>query len=165
MRKKLILIGLFILLFIMPSISSTSYNSDIPLWAAGTISGKWGLREYDFLTDFFDGDNGNGMVEYEIGEISGFYGMILTKVYVFQAVFYPYNNQSRISNITGLCYGHLLGGRIGDINIDVDLYNIELGEANYGAFGNFNETSFNWRLMLNTGPTFYLKGDFFKFNS
>lgn len=163
MKNKLILIGLCFLLSIMPTISSTSYNPDSPLWAVGTFSGKWGLREYDLLTDIFDGVNGNGMIEYEIGEISGHYGKIFGKVYVLQGIFYPYNNQSRISNITGLCYGHLLGGRIGDIDIDIDMYNIELNEANYGAFGDFNETHFNWRLMLKTGPTFYIKGDFYKF--
>ena len=162
MRKMVILTGLIISIFFINSTSSIAYQSDIPIWATGTISGKWGLREYDILTDFFDGDSGNGMIEYEVGEISGFYGKILSKIYVFQAVFYPYNNHSRISNITGLCYGNLMGGRIGDINIDVEMYNIELSEANYGAFGSFNETSFNWRLMLKTGPTFYLKGDFLK---
>jgi len=163
MRKKLILAGLCVLLFIMPNISGLSYKSDTPFWASGTFSGKWGLREYDFFADFFDGENGNGMVEYEIGELSGFYGKIFHNLYVIQGEFYPYDNQSRVSNISGLCYGHLLGGRIGDIKVDKDNYDIELNEANYGAYGDFNETCFNWRLMLNSGPTFYLKGDFLKF--
>jgi len=95
MKNKLILIGLCFLLSIMPTISSTSYNPDSPLWAVGTFSGKWGLREYDLLTDIFDGVNGNGMIEYEIGEIFGHYGKIFGKVYVLQGIFYPYNNQSR----------------------------------------------------------------------
>jgi hypothetical protein len=147
----------------MPNIPSLSYNSEAPVWAIGTFSGKWGLREYDLLADIFDGKNGSGMVEYELGELSGYYGKILGKVYVIQGIFYPHDNQSRISNITGICYGHLLGGRIGDIKVNMDMYNIELSEANYGAFGDFNETCFNWRLMLKTGPTFYLTGDFLKF--
>ena len=163
MRKILILSILCIFLFIMPNISGLSYNSDSPIWASGTFSGKWGLREYDFFADIFDGDNGNGMVEYEIGELSGFYGKIFSNLYIIQGEFYPNDNQSRISNISGICYGHLLGGRIGDIYVDIDAYDIELGEANYGAYGDFNETGFNWRVMLNTGPTFYLKGEFSKF--
>lgn len=163
MRKKLILFNVCILLFIMPNISGISYNSDSPIWASGSFSGKWGLREYDFLRDFFDGENGNGMVEYEIGELSGYYGKIFSNLYIIQGEFYPYDNTSRVSNISGICYGHLLGGRIGNISADIDTYEVELREANYGAYGNFNETCFNWRLMLNTGPTFYLKGEFSKF--
>jgi hypothetical protein len=146
----------------MPSITSISYKNEAPIWAIGTISGKWGIREYDLLADIFDGDN-NGMVEFEIGEIHGYYGRIFGKVYIFQGIFYPNSNKSRTSNITGLCYGHLIGGRMGDINIDVDLYNIELSEANYCGIGDFNETFFNWRLLLKSGPTFYINGEFLKY--
>ena len=163
MRKRLILISLCIFLIIIPNISSLKLNSDIPMWAKGKFTGTWGLREYDFLADIFDGSDGDGMIEHEIGELSGFYGNIINKVYIIQGVFYPHENHSKTSNITGICYGHLLGGRIGDINVNMDTYEIELYEANYGALGDFNETSFNWRLMLRTGPTFYLKGNFISF--
>jgi hypothetical protein len=163
MKLKFILVTFCIILFILPNISSSSIISDIPLWATGVFSGKWGLREYDLLTDLFDGDNGDGMMEYEIGEISGYYSNIFGKVYILRGCFYSHNNISKISNLTGICYGNLMGGRIGNINVNIDLYNIELSETNYGAIGEFNETSFNWRLMLKTGPTFYIKGDFEKF--
>ncbi len=159
----MILIVFWILIIIMPSLSSTSYNVQAPIWAIGNISGKWGIREYDLLVDILDGDKGNGMVEFEIGEIHGYFGNIFNKIYIFQGIFYPNNNKSNISNITGLCYGHLVGGRIGEINIDLDTYNIELSEANYCGIGEFNETFFNWRLILKTGPTFYIYGDFLKF--
>ena len=162
MRKKLIFIDLFILLIIMPSFSCISQINEKPIWAIGNMSGRWGIREYDLLTDIIDGDNGNGMTEYEIGEIQGYYGKIFSKLYIFQCIFYPNNNKSRITNISGLCYGNLIGGRIGDINIDENLYDIELKEANYCGIGDFNETFFNWRLILKTGPTFYINGNFLK---
>jgi hypothetical protein len=163
MRNKIILSCIIIFLFILPSTSALTLKSDTPFWASGTFSGKWGLREYDFLADLFDGDNGNGMIEYEIGEISGYYGKIFGSLYVIQGIFYPHENLSRISNITGICYGRLMGGRIGDIKVDIDSYDFELNEANYGAYGNFNETNFDWRLMLSSGPTFYLRGNFTRF--
>lgn len=165
MRKILILIisCILFLFLIFPTISSLSLNSDYPIWATGNFSGTWGLREYDFLRDFFDGENGDGMVEFEIGELSGYFAKILSNFYFFQGVFYPYENQSKISNISGLCYGHLIGGRIGNISANIDNYDVELREANYCAYGNFNETCFNWRLMLSSGPTFYMKGDFSSF--
>ena len=49
------------------------------------------------------------------------------------------------------------------INQGYQIYDVELNEANYGAYGNFNETNFDWRLMLSSGPTFYLRGNFTKF--
>ena len=115
----MILSCIIIFIFILPNASALTLKSDTPFWASGTFSGKWGLREYDFLVDLFDGDNGKGMVEYEIGEISGYYGKIFSSLYVIQGIFYPHENQSRISNITGICYGHLMGGRIGDIKVDI----------------------------------------------
>ncbi len=162
MKKKLILILLIAFLFFMPSISSLSIISDIPVWSAGTFSGKWGLREYDYIKDFFDGENGDGMTEHEFGEISGYYGKIFSKIYYIQGFFYPYDNNSKISNISGICYEHFLFGKIGSFSIKFDMYNIESNETNYVGFGEFNETFFNWRLMQNIGPTFYLKGDFYK---
>ena len=160
MKLKLTVIIFVIFLFLMPNISALSHKSINPLWRSGTLNGKWGLREYDLLTDFFDGEEGNGMMEYEIGNISGYYKKILKNLYIIQGIFYPYNNMSQISNFSGLCYGNLLIGNIEYIKIDMDLYNFEFFESNYVGFGEFNKTSFNWRFMLKTGPTLYLSGNF-----
>jgi hypothetical protein len=162
MKKKFIFIGLCILLIIMPSFSCISQINEKPIWAIGSISGRWGIREFDLITNIFDGANGNGMIEHEIGDIQGYYGKIFGKVYIFQGFFYPNYNKSRVTNITGLCYGNIIGGRIGNISIDDNLYDIELREANYCGIGDFNETFFNWRILLKTGPTFYIKGNFLK---
>ena len=58
----MVIIVIWILIIIMPSFSSFSYNEEAPIWAIGNISGKWGIREYDLLVDILDGDKGNGMV-------------------------------------------------------------------------------------------------------
>jgi hypothetical protein len=144
----------------MPNITALSHTSIYPIWRSGTFNGSWGLREYDLLTDFFDGEDGNGMMEYKIGNISGNYKKIVRNLYIIKGIFYPSDNRSQISNITGICYGNILIGNIEYINIDNDPYNFEFDESNYVGFGDFNETSFNWRLMLKIGPTFYIRGNF-----
>lgn len=160
MKLKLIVLLFIIVLILLPNISALSISSFNSLWRSGTFYGSWGLREYDILTDFFDGENGNGMMEYEIGNISGYYKKIVKNLYIIQGVFYLNNSASQISNFSGLCYGNFLLGSIEFINIDTDLYNFKFSESNYVGFGEFNDTSFNWRLMLNTGPTFYMIGNF-----
>ena len=160
MKLKLVVMLFFIFLLLIPNISALSLSSFNPLWRSGTFYGKWGLREYDILTDLFDGENGNGMMEYEIGNISGYYKKIVKNLYIIQGIFYPYKDQSQISNFSGLCYGNLLFGNIELIKIDIEVYDFEIVESNYVGFGEFNDTSFNWRLMLKTGPTFYLEGSF-----
>jgi len=179
--KKIVLLLICLTIFSMPAINAISFQNisntkkdlDLtdnkiskseraPFWADGTFSGKWGLREYDLLVDLLDGKDGNGMFQCEIGNISGYYGKIIGPIYCLSGKIYS-NNDTKISNITGIFMGRLLGGRIGDICLNVGSYDIEINEADYGAFGAFNDTNFDWRIMLISGPTFYMNGTFSKF--
>ena len=140
-----------------------NYEADeAPKWADGTFNGTWGLREYNWLVDLLDG-NKTGMVEIELGNVTGHYGKYLKQICIFQGEFYPYCNTSQKSNISGVSLGRILGGRIGDIDVDAEDYNFELEEANYCGIGGINQTGFDWRIMLSHGPTFYIKGTYNSF--
>lgn len=173
--KKIIIITITCLLLIAtPALAgiqerskiSTKFKNyeedDIPKWADGTFTGTWGLREYNWLKDVLDG-NKTGMVEIEIGNVSGHYGKYLRQIYVLQGEFYSKHNPENKSEISGVSIGRILGGRIGDIDVDEGDYEFELEEADYCGLGGFNETNFDWRIMLRNGPTFYIKGTYNSF--
>ncbi len=173
MKKILITLGICLLIATMPAMTSLSLpkfkninkpisilekvslnEEDIPIWADGTINGTWGLREF-FLSN---------MIEIPIGNISGYYGKLFGQINIFSGKIYPNWNTSLITNITGIYFGPVLFGGIGDINLTVDdIYNINVNETNYVGIGNKNDTDFNWRIMGISGPTFFIKGDFTQF--
>ena len=172
MKQTLIILGICILVAGMPAITAVSlpkfnaYNrsisildryttseDDIPSWADGTINGTWGLREF-FLFN---------MVEIPIGNISGYYGKLLGPISIFNGQIYPFWNSSDTTNITGIFLGPILFGGIGDINITITSYEIDVNETNYVGIGYQEDDEFDWRIMGASGPTFYLKGDFKEF--
>jgi len=170
MKKALIVISLSIFLVSMPSfaalsiprlnkanenllnLSNKSLNKgDIPNWADGRINGTWGMREFSLLI---------GMVEIEIGNITGYYGNIFGSINYFQGKFSPFFNENIITNITGFSFGSVIFGYIGDVDLETELYKIKTNESNYVGIGGFNESNFDWRIMSWTGPTFFIKGTF-----
>ncbi len=172
MRKNIFLLVTCTLIITIPTISAISIpeiqniknekielnhniaDNEVPRWADGTFTGKWGLREYSLIFD---------MVELEIGNISGYYGKFIGSIKVFKGKFYPTWNESRITNISGIYTNSVIFGQIGDIDIDSNEYNIESNETSYIGIGSQNTTNYNWRIMSKTGPTFYIKGVFSKF--
>ncbi len=126
-------------------------TKDTPNWATGEFKGTWGIREYTLLF---------GMVEIEIGNISGYYREHLNFIRVIGGEFYPHYNTSKKSNITGINIGSVIYGNIGDINIENIDYDINQNKSNYVGIGLKNESSFNYRIMGKTGPTMYIKGSF-----
>jgi hypothetical protein len=136
-------------------INNVLKEDNIPRWADGTFTGKWGLREYSLIF---------GMVEFEIGNISGFYGKFIGSIKIFKGKFYPAWNESKIINISGIYAYSVLFGQIGDIDIESNEYDIETNETSYVGIGSQNITDYNWRIMSKTGPTFYIKGVFSKFD-
>lgn len=130
-----------------------SKSQETPSWAEGNLTGTWGIREYSLLL---------GMIEIELGNISGHYKNIFGSIYIFKGVFYPHWNNTETTNITGIYFfNHFIFGQLGDINIsDPGYEDIETNETGYSGYGLYNETCFDWRLVSNAGPTFYIKGTF-----
>lgn len=172
MKRALIVLGICILVAGMPAITAislpkintnnkslsileryTASEDDIPSWADGTINGTWGLREFFLLN----------MVEVPIGNISGYYGTLLGPISIFSGQIYPYWNSTQTTNITGIFVGPILFGGIGDINLTVTSYEIDVNETNYVGIGYQEDDEFDWRIMGISGPTFFLKGNFVEF--
>lgn len=166
MKKLIIILGVCVLLAGMPAMTAisipkmknlkrtlpifekiTANEDDAPYWAEGTFNGTWGLREFLFLR----------MIEIEIGNISGYYGTLLGPIKVIKGEFYPHWNHSKVTNITGVYFGAVIFGTIGDVDLKIDQYNITTNETNYVGLGDQNETRFDWRIMGRQGPTFYMK--------
>jgi hypothetical protein len=173
MKKPLIVLGICIFIIGMPAITAISapkniisnrsfslFNKiitneeDVPRWAEGEINGTWGLRE--FLL--------NKIVEVPIGNISGYYGKLFGPIYAFSGKIYPFWDSSKTTNISGLFFGPIVFGWIGDMNLtDESIYDIDVNETTYVGIGDQDESIFDWRIMGRTGPTFYLKGNFTEF--
>ena len=176
MKKTMIILALCVLIAGMPAISSMSIpkfsnlnrtlpisekislnQDDVPPWADGTVNGTWGLREF-FLFN---------MREIPIGNITGYYGKLLGPIYVFAGKFYPRWNLKQTTNISGIFFGPVVFGVIGDINLTFEdigeLYDIKTNETNYVGIGINEETVFDWRIMGVSGPAFFIKGNFTEF--
>ena len=173
MKKTLIVLGICVLIIGMPAITAVSLQKtssvkrplsllnkiiaaeeDIPKWAEGEINGTWGLREFIF----FD------TVEIPIGNISGYWGKLFGPIYAFSGKINPFWNQTKTTNISGLFFGPVVFGWIGNINLTVEnIYDVDVNETTYVGIGDQDESIFNWRIMGITGPTFYIKGSFTEF--
>jgi len=165
MNKKIIIVMLLITVLLLPTISAIelpnpknnangnniiSNTKGVPVWADGPLNGTWGLREYSILF---------GMIEIPIGNITGHYKNFIGPIKYFKGSFYPYSNHSKITNISGVFFGSVVFGKIGDVDVDQEGYNFESNETNYVGIGSFNETNYDWRIISRTGPAFYIKGD------
>jgi len=173
MKKTLIALGICGFLIVMPAITSVSISKkssinrqlslfnkviaseeDIPGWVDGEINGTWGLREFILFET----------VEIPIGNISGYYGKIFGPIYAFIGKINPFWDTTKTTNISGLFFGPVVFGRIGDVNLTVESkYDVNINETGYVGIGDQDESKFNWRIMGRTGPTFYLKGNFIDF--
>jgi hypothetical protein len=181
MKKIMIVLGVCVLLLAMPAMTAISIpkiknvktivgslsnrsSEDAPMWADGSFNGTWGLREWSFIAELFGAED--GMVEIEIGNISGYYGNIIGFINGIVGQIYPHYNHSKTVDIGGICLGRILFGEIGEINVtDIESeYSVFVEEANYVGIGALNDTSFDYRIMSYKGPTFYIKGTFTKFD-
>lgn len=173
MKKVILALGVCFLFISLPSMTAISSpkmknlsrvvnvfdkismksEDDMPSWVDGEFNGTWGLKEF-FLLD---------MVEIEIGNISGYYGQILGPFYLMVGQFYPRWNESQITNITGVYFGPIIFGGLGEIDVETDGYIVSTSETHFAGIGDQNLTHFDWRIMGREGPTFYLKGNFSEF--
>lgn len=131
-----------------------SSTDNAPAWADGYINGTWGIREYILFI---------GMVEIEIGNISGYYTNMVGPLNRFIGEIYTHWDQSKKSEISGLYFGSFIIGQLGDIDIENITLEIKENETGFGGYGDQNETNFDWRIVSKSGPTYYLKGTFSKF--
>jgi len=129
-------------------------DGDIPFGAEGELNGTWGLREHVLF----------GMVEIPIGNFTGYYTKIMGFIYSFTGVIYPFGDKTKPTNISALFFGSFIIGFLDKINISQEnQYNINTNITYFVGIGEQNESSFDWRIMGYTGPTFFLKGNFLEF--
>ena len=160
MKKVLLTIGLCILFLGMSSATSLSIpkinkfssekiviNSadpeDAPSWAAGNFTGEWGLNVW-------------GEDWIRLGYVEGYYSIGFhwdTKIGCL-SVEYVKNGEKNGTTLNGVFFGSFLLGRA---------TNETSAETVFVGIGFYNETSFRWRIMGETGPVLYMKGIFTPF--
>jgi hypothetical protein len=168
MKRILILIGVCILLFIMPTTLAISVPTtklaqhniniftkeksviennispidDPPGWANGNFSGVWGFSIW-------------GEWEIPIGWTFGYYRRSPTLGY-FYAKFAYFEEGNTSWFIQGYFIGPFMFGSIG--------HNESANETLFVGIGRINETDYHWRMMGEVGPTFFVEGTYTKFD-
>ena len=127
-----------------PSTKSTSTIDSPPNWANGNFSGYWGLDIW--------GEN-----QIPLGYLYGYYGNM--KLGVFLGEFGTWWDENATGYIRGIFFGPFMFGGLGNIS-NVGTYE---NETLFVGIGRYNETDFKWRIMGETGPTFFMAGTYTKF--
>jgi hypothetical protein len=161
MNKKIIMIGIIVLLLCMPislsysisvptikniknyKVSSTGINNttEVPEWAVGNFSGVWGL-------------NVLGVPLEPAGWIEGYYSDAF--FFRMQGVYGKNNETEPMCNISTWAFGPFLIGGVQDIATGNGTFVVGLGGV--------NETQhFYWRISAIIGPNFYIYGTITKF--
>ena len=170
--KKILIIGVCLLIMSMPLVSALSlprlrsrsittfetFNSfdeeEIPTWATGNVTGKWGIEIINETSE-------ENIIE--LGNITGYYsdryvGLISGKIE-------PYENESNATYFEGIFLGPFILGRIGELKINIEEigYYKNYNETIFVGIGEMNETEYHWRVLGLKGPIFYWDGEFQKF--
>jgi hypothetical protein len=164
--KKVIFILISVFVLLMPTITAINFqktnsneytletSDDTPAWADGSFSGKWGIREYSILFQ--------RLINIELGNVSGYYSNgFLNRI---DGKFIPRWNESLETRIVGRYIGPFIFGSLGNLEMEDPDYSDDVNQTFYVGLGTNNETVFDFRLMGQEGPTFYMKGTFSKFN-
>jgi len=124
----------------IPYVSSID-NETLPDWATGNFSGVWGVNAF-------------GVPLPPSGWMKGYYSdKFLARI---EGVFAENNATNATSYIKAIALGPFLLGVVGDI---------ETGNGTWiTGLGGVNETAFYWRLNLIIGPTFYMHGNYTKYD-
>ena len=117
-------------------------TDDPPSWANGNFSGVWGLDIW-------------GEVQIPIGWMFGYY-KFATNLGYFYAGFADFGQENVSWFIQGYFFGPFMFGSLGE--------NESANETIFVGIGRYNETNYTWRVMGETGPTFFMKGVYTKFN-
>jgi hypothetical protein len=113
-----------------------------PSWANGNFSGVWG---YDIW----------GEVHIPVGWMLGYYRHN-TKFGYFYAGFAEFGAENISWFIQGYFFGPFMFGSLGQ--------NESANTTLFVGIGRYNETNYYWRLMGETGPTFFIYGTYTKFD-
>jgi len=127
------------------SVDVTSSPEDAPDWAVGNFTGTWGLN-------IWGGD------WFPIGTVEGYHGIgfhLDIKFGRFLIECGGENGEENGTQLQGIFFGPFLLGK----TIDMENGN----ESSFVGIGDYNETTFRWRVMAKTGPVLYVKGTFSEF--
>jgi len=112
-----------------------------PNWANGNFSGIWGLDIW-------------GETHLPLGWMFGYYKRNPNIGY-FYAGFESFWGENDTWFIQGYFFGPFMFGSLGE--------NEYANESLFVGLGSYNNTNYHWRLMGQTGPTFFMYGEYTKF--
>jgi|GEM_PF-3057429 len=113
-----------------------------PSWANGNFTGVWGFDIW-------------GQVQIPLGWMFGYYKRNPNVGYFYAA--FGYFGQENLSwYIQGYFFGPFMFGSLGE--------NQSANTTLFVGIGRYNETNYHWRLMGETGPTFFMNGEYTKFD-
>lgn len=113
-----------------------------PNWANGNFTGYWGLDIW-------------GETHIPLGYMFGYYKRTPNFGY-FYADFESFWSENDTWYIQGYFFGPFMFGSLGE--------NEYANESLFVGLGGYNETHYHWRIMGQTGPTFFMHGIYTKFN-
>jgi hypothetical protein len=124
------------------TISNSPTVDEPPSWANGNFSGVWGIDIW-------------GEYQIPIGWMFGYYKHNTNFGY-FYAAFANFGYENVSWYIQGYFFGPFMFGSLGE--------NQSANTTLFVGIGRYNETSYYWRIMGETGPTFFMNGDYTKFD-
>ena len=127
----------------LTDVNGPSTMEDPPAWANGNFSGVWGIDIW-------------GEAQIPLGWIYGYYRRTPNFGY-FYAAFADFWEENDTNFIQGLLVGPFMFGTLG--------HNESANETLFVGLGGYNETHFYWRVMGQTGPTFFMYGEYTKFEN
>jgi len=113
-----------------------------PSWANGNFTGLWGFDIW-------------GEVHIPLGWMFGYYKRNPNIGY-FYAAFGEFNHENVSWYIQGYFFGPFMFGSLGE--------NESANTTLFVGIGRYNETNYHWRIMGETGPTFFMNGEYTKFD-
>jgi hypothetical protein len=120
----------------------SSNTNEPPSWANGNFSGVWG---FDIWGEF----------QIPIGWMFGYYKHNTNFGY-FYAAFADFGHENVSWYIQGYFFGPFMFGSLGE--------NESANTTIFVGIGRYNETNYHWRIMGETGPTFFMNGEYTKFD-
>jgi len=161
MYKKIVTIGLCLLLIGMPAVLGANQPmlrthrvvenddhpqqtpipvEDPPEWANGNFSGVWGIDIW-------------GEAQIPLGWLYGYYKRM--NFGIFYGAFNEFGEEQDNFFLQGIFVGPFMFGTLGN--------DTGANDTLFVGLGGYDETNFYWRIMGQTGPTFFMYGNYSKF--
>jgi hypothetical protein len=116
-----------------------------PSWANGNFSGVWGIDIW-------------GEAQIPLGWIAGYFRHM--NLGYFLGGFAEFGAENASAYIEGFFLGPFMFGQISEIPIENETVNATI----FVGLGGYDETQFYWRIMGYEGPTFFMYGEYAKFD-